>query len=259
MLAAIVNRMLGEIERLIGRGERRLRQHRARPAHAADAASHAAAIACSRPAAARRASSRRWSIASPTSIRCSIASARCCASPSSRICAGAAASANVDLGEILREVHELYAPLAEDSAIAFRLEAPPRLRRPRRSASPVRGASAISSRTRSSSRRAAARCRCARRCEAKGPRVDIVDSGPGIPSGEREAVLQRFYRSERRPRAAGAGLRARAQHRLGDRAAARLSPAHRRQRGRWRADQRRLLGRCDDAATLRRIPVANSP
>ena len=43
---------------------------------------------------------------------------------------------------------------------------------------------------------------------AAGLRVDIGDSGPGIPSGEREAVLQRFYRSEsgRDPLAQGYGL-----------------------------------------------------
>jgi signal transduction histidine kinase len=44
--------------------------------------------------------------------------------------------------------------------------------------------------------------------EARGPRVEITDSGPGIPSGEREAVLQRFYRSEsgREPPMQGFGL-----------------------------------------------------
>jgi K+-sensing histidine kinase KdpD len=44
--------------------------------------------------------------------------------------------------------------------------------------------------------------------EASGPRVDILDSGPGIPSGERDAVLKRFYRSEcgREPAAQGYGL-----------------------------------------------------
>jgi len=38
--------------------------------------------------------------------------------------------------------------------------------------------------------------------------VDILDSGPGIPSGERDAVLKRFYRSEsgREPTAQGYGL-----------------------------------------------------
>ena len=46
-------------------------------------------------------------------MRCSTASARCCAS--------------VDLADTLQRVHELYAPLAEDRRIAFALviENPP--------------------------------------------------------------------------------------------------------------------------------------
>ncbi|HEV7391303.1 MAG TPA: HAMP domain-containing sensor histidine kinase, partial [Burkholderiales bacterium] len=39
-----------------------------------------------------------------------------------------------------------------------------------------------------------------------GPRIDIVDNGPGISSGERQAVLQRFYRSEQARHIAGSGL-----------------------------------------------------
>ena len=29
-----------------------------------------------------------------------------------------------------------------------------------------------------------------------GPRIDVIDSGPGIPLAEREAVLHRFYRTK---------------------------------------------------------------
>lgn len=39
-----------------------------------------------------------------------------------------------------------------------------------------------------------------------GPQVDIVDNGPGIPSGERQAVLKQFYRSEQTRHIAGSGL-----------------------------------------------------
>jgi signal transduction histidine kinase len=39
-----------------------------------------------------------------------------------------------------------------------------------------------------------------------GPQVDIVDNGPGIPSGERQAVLRQFYRSEQTRHIAGSGL-----------------------------------------------------
>ena len=39
-----------------------------------------------------------------------------------------------------------------------------------------------------------------------GPIVDIYDNGPGIPVGEREAVLTRFYRGDQARRMQGSGL-----------------------------------------------------
>ena len=39
-----------------------------------------------------------------------------------------------------------------------------------------------------------------------GPRVDIIDTGPGIPCNERSAVQQPFYRSEQTRHIAGSGL-----------------------------------------------------
>jgi signal transduction histidine kinase len=39
-----------------------------------------------------------------------------------------------------------------------------------------------------------------------GPRLDIYDNGPGIPVGEREAVLKRFYRGDQARRLPGSGL-----------------------------------------------------
>jgi signal transduction histidine kinase len=103
--------------------------------------------------------------------------------------------ASVDLGGILGEVHELYAPLAEDGAIAFRRDAPRGLvvRGDRHLlfeafSNLVANAIKFTPSGGSVSVRASA--------EPRGPRVEIADSGPGIPSGEREAVLQRFYRSE---------------------------------------------------------------
>jgi signal transduction histidine kinase len=39
-----------------------------------------------------------------------------------------------------------------------------------------------------------------------GPRLEIVDSGPGVPSSEREAVLQRFYRGRDQDQTPGSGL-----------------------------------------------------
>lgn len=41
---------------------------------------------------------------------------------------------------------------------------------------------------------------------AAGPQIVVQDDGPGIPASERQAVLQRFYRSERGRRVTGSGL-----------------------------------------------------
>ena len=102
---------------------------------------------------------------------------------------------SVDLGETLRQVHELYAPLAEDNAIAFRLEAPLQTTV---HADPHLLFEAFSNLVANAIKFTPNGGRiCVRALmDANGPRVDIVDSGPGIPSGERDAVLTRFYRSE---------------------------------------------------------------
>ena len=42
-------------------------------------------------------------------------------------------------------------------------------------------------------------------CE-KGPRIEVADNGPGVAEGERDAVLQRFYRSRRTRTEPGSGL-----------------------------------------------------
>jgi signal transduction histidine kinase len=41
---------------------------------------------------------------------------------------------------------------------------------------------------------------------AEGPRLEIIDSGPGVPEGEREAVLRRFYRGAQQSEVPGSGL-----------------------------------------------------
>ncbi|HVT31477.1 MAG TPA: HAMP domain-containing sensor histidine kinase [Rhodanobacteraceae bacterium] len=114
---------------------------------------------------------------------------------------------DVDLGAILGEVHELYAPLAEDGGIRFDLDAP--------AGRVVHGdphllfeafsnlvANAIKFTP------GGGRVSLGASSRSGGSCVEIVDSGPGIPSVEREAVLQRFYRSEcgRDPGAEGYGL-----------------------------------------------------
>jgi len=42
--------------------------------------------------------------------------------------------------------------------------------------------------------------------QAEGPRLEITDTGPGVPEDERDAVLQRFYRGRRERDVPGSGL-----------------------------------------------------
>lgn len=103
---------------------------------------------------------------------------------------------NIDLGQTLRQVHELYAPLAEDNGIAFRVETPTQTSV---RADPNLLFEAFSNLVANAIKFTPSGGKvCVRASiEAQGTRVDILDSGPGIPSGERDIVLQRFYRSER--------------------------------------------------------------
>lgn len=103
---------------------------------------------------------------------------------------------SVDLGQTLRQVHELYAPLAEDNGIAFRVETPVHASV---HADPNLLFEAFSNLVANAIKFTPSGGKvCVRASlEARGARVDILDSGPGIPSGERDIVLQRFYRSER--------------------------------------------------------------
>jgi hypothetical protein len=43
-------------------------------------------------------------------------------------------------------------------------------------------------------------------CRTDGPLVRVTDTGPGIPTGEREAVLLRFYRADHSRHTHGTGL-----------------------------------------------------
>jgi len=40
----------------------------------------------------------------------------------------------------------------------------------------------------------------------EGPRIEVADNGPGVAEDERDAVLQRFYRTERAKAEPGSGL-----------------------------------------------------
>jgi signal transduction histidine kinase len=119
--------------------------------------------------------------------------------------------AEIDLLDKLHRVHELYAPLAEDKHIALTIELPPTLVAVRADGDLL--FEAISNLVDNAIKFTPSGGRIAMRAvDGKtGPRVDVIDSGPGIPAAEREAVMHRFYRTkvcrnENECEAAGFGL-----------------------------------------------------
>ncbi|MGH8443838.1 MAG: sensor histidine kinase [Solimonas sp.] len=112
---------------------------------------------------------------------------------------------SVDLVATLREIHELYAPLAEDKEVRMTLEM---------DALPAIPADrellfeAISNLLSNAIKftPAGGSIRLRLRAFGGGAKLCVVDSGPGIPAGEREAVLQRFYRSDSTRQLPGSGL-----------------------------------------------------
>jgi signal transduction histidine kinase len=116
-----------------------------------------------------------------------------------------AAMTEVWLEEILRTVHELYAPIAEDKAVSLRLvlddaasvsgdhdlllEAVANLVDNAVKFTPPGGTVTLSLRQ-----------------GPDGPLVRIEDTGPGISEAERDVVFTRFHRSDRSRHAPGVGL-----------------------------------------------------
>jgi signal transduction histidine kinase len=100
----------------------------------------------------------------------------------------------VDAGETLRRVHELYAPLAEEKGVALmlRTEAPASLH-----ADAHLLFEALANLVENAIKFTPTKGTVALRASGgeRGARFDVFDSGPGIAPGEREAVLRRFYRA----------------------------------------------------------------
>jgi signal transduction histidine kinase len=111
----------------------------------------------------------------------------------------------VDLGDTLRQVHELYAPVAEDKDVKLALTVKDV---PRVNADAPLLIEALSNLVANAITFTPAggtvELRAGR--TPQGARVDVLDNGPGIPPAERGAVLQRFYRGERGRDAPGFGL-----------------------------------------------------
>jgi signal transduction histidine kinase len=101
---------------------------------------------------------------------------------------------DVDPGETLRRVHELYAPLAEEKNIEFVVSAGTL---PALHADAALLFEALANLVDNAIKFTPANGKVVVHAgaDAAGTRIDVLDGGPGIPSAEREAVLRRFYRS----------------------------------------------------------------
>jgi len=112
----------------------------------------------------------------------------------------------LDPVSLLEELHDFYLPLAEDDGLVFQLQLPPSL-------PPLNGDrallfEAVANLLSNSIKFTPARGQVILRgVDAGGyTRIEVLDSGPGIPEAEREAVFQRFYRAEAGNLKSGFGL-----------------------------------------------------
>lgn len=119
------------------------------------------------------------------------------------------AFAELDISEVVNDVADLYAPVAEDAGLELRTDAPPgiKLRANREligqalvnlienaiKYAPAGGAGA-------------GRIAIAARDEGAHIVIEVCDNGPGIPEADRERVVERFVRLEKSRTEPGSGL-----------------------------------------------------
>jgi signal transduction histidine kinase len=111
----------------------------------------------------------------------------------------------MDLGEIVKEVGELYEPIAEDRGLRLRVHAA--------SVPTVTGdrdlmfeavANLMDNATKFTP--SGGQVHLQVEMSEGGSIIRVIDTGPGIPIEERETVFRRFYRSDKSRHTAGAGL-----------------------------------------------------
>jgi len=112
---------------------------------------------------------------------------------------------NVDLAEILREVHALYLPLSEDRGQQLVLDLPalPFIHADRHLLLEALS-NLVGNAIKFTPSGGLVEIRA--RAADDGPWVDVSDSGPGIPLDQRDAVTRRFYRTESSRSTPGSGL-----------------------------------------------------
>ncbi|WP_213939082.1 HAMP domain-containing sensor histidine kinase [Pseudomonas sp. dw_612] len=107
---------------------------------------------------------------------------------------------------LLRELHDFYLPLAEEGELTFSLELPAVL--PSLNGDRALLFEAIANLLSNSIKFTPPGGQVILRGINQGghTRIEVLDSGPGIPPSEREAVFQRFYRAEGGNQQSGFGL-----------------------------------------------------
>jgi signal transduction histidine kinase len=107
---------------------------------------------------------------------------------------------------LLAELHDFYLPLAEDGGIRLQLNQPAQLPALHGDRELLFEALANLVGNAIKFTPEGGQVRIVATQNAQGVQIAVEDSGPGIPTEEREAVLKRFYRSEEGHRHAGFGL-----------------------------------------------------
>jgi signal transduction histidine kinase len=111
-----------------------------------------------------------------------------------------------DPGQLAAGVADLYEPLCEDKAIAFRLEATPALTvRGNREVIAQALANILDNAVKYTPQGGAVRLRVRRRASGE-VEFSVTDTGPGVPQADRARVVQRFVRLEQSRSQPGAGL-----------------------------------------------------
>jgi signal transduction histidine kinase len=115
------------------------------------------------------------------------------------------AFAQASLERILREVLELYTPLAEDQGKRLALELQAEVQMELDAELMFEALSnLVDNAIKFSPAGGTVNLRLF--SDAEGPGIDVFDEGPGIPESERAAVLQPYYRGERAGQVEGSGL-----------------------------------------------------
>jgi len=111
----------------------------------------------------------------------------------------------VRLQSLVREIGELYEPLAEDHGLALTTEADTVCEiQADRELLFEAFSNLVGNAVKFTPTGGSVRLRLT--ALETGPRLEVIDSGPGIAEDERDAVLQRFYRSAKTQEAPGSGL-----------------------------------------------------